>query len=159
MAYRKILVPLDGSKLSEAALQHALQIAAPHGKVHILSVVAEGEASEIASLASARAYHHPGEEHQWPHIDATNDPTEPDARKNYLRRVAEWLEPLDLDVTWETRRGEVIPTILEVAKNHYEIIVLATHGRTGIVKTMVGSVTDAILEQAPCPVLVVPVHS
>ena len=159
MGYRNILVTLDGSKLSELALQHAVRVAEPGASIYILSVLAEeGPTSEVAALASARAYQTPQADRQWPQTKR-RDPREVDARKKYLDEVSEWLQPAGYSVNVEARAGSTIDTILEVANRGFEVIVMATHARTGINKTVLGSVTEAVLRDAPCPVLVVTANS
>lgn len=53
------------------------------------------------------------------------------------------------------RKGDVAPTILDVARN-VDLIVMATEGRHGVVDAMRGSVTERVVRDAPCPVLAVP---
>ncbi|MEP7289182.1 MAG: universal stress protein [Chloroflexota bacterium] len=158
MAYQKILVTLDGSKLAEQALQHAVHIAAPGAYIHILSVVAPGSTSEMAAFASAVSQSPTGT-NQWPQIEGTQDPREADARQSYLEKTREWLEPAGYSVTTETLTGSVIDSILDVADRGFDVIVMATHGRTGISKVVLGSVVEAVLQAAPCPVLVVSAHA
>jgi len=157
MAYQNILVTLDGSKLSEMALQHAVHVAAPGARIHILSVIAEGPTTEVASLASAMAYPAPTE--QWPYTAEQRDPHDANARQKYLREISEWLEPGGYQVTLEAQTGSVIETILAVARRGFDAIVIVTHGHSGATKAVLGSVTEAVLHQAPCPVLVVPARN
>jgi nucleotide-binding universal stress UspA family protein len=159
MAYRNILVTLDGSKLSEMALQHAIQVAAPDAHIHILSVIAEGPTDEVASLANARAYQVPGQSEQWPYTSEKRDVHQADARQKYLREVSEWLEPAGYQVSLETETGNVIDTIIAVAQRGFDAIVIATHGHTGANKMVLGSVAEAVLRRAPCPVVVIPANN
>jgi nucleotide-binding universal stress UspA family protein len=159
MGYRNILVTLDGSKLSELALQHAVRVAEPGASIYVLSVLAEeGPTSEVAALASARAYQTPQADRQWPQTK-NRDLHEADARKKYLHEVSEWLQPAGYSVNVEARPGSTIDTILEVSRRGFDVIVMATHARTGMNKTVLGSVTEAVLRDAPCPVLVVTPNS
>jgi nucleotide-binding universal stress UspA family protein len=155
MSYKRILVPLDGSKLSERALEQVVEIAAPDAEVHILSVVAANLVDEVASLSSAKSYSVPSSETQWPQVKDT-DPHDPSARETYLDRVSEWLQGAGYQVIAEAVSGNVLDTILATARRGVDVIVLATHGRRGASKVILGSVTEALLLDAPCPVLVVP---
>ena len=157
MGYKKILVTVDGSKHSEQALQHVVRVAEPNAQVHILSVIAEDHVSEVASLASALSSVAPIPP-QWPALDGISDPREGDARQKYVAELGEWLAQADFEVTYEAKPGDVASTILEVAKAGFDIIVMATHGRTGFAKMVLGSVATAVLDHAPCPVLIVPAH-
>jgi nucleotide-binding universal stress UspA family protein len=53
------------------------------------------------------------------------------------------------------RKGDVAPTILDVARN-VDLVVMATEGRHGVVDALRGSVTERVVRGAPCPVLAVP---
>jgi nucleotide-binding universal stress UspA family protein len=51
------------------------------------------------------------------------------------------------------------PLIVECATNeHVDLVVMSTHGRSGLSRMLIGSVTDRLVRAAKCPVLVVPVH-
>jgi nucleotide-binding universal stress UspA family protein len=97
---------------------------------------------------------------QWPPTptDTERDPHEADARQKYVARLVEWLAPAGYDVIPDIRQGKVVETIVEVAQGNFDLIVMATHGRTGMAKVVLGSVTEAVLHQANCPVLVIPVR-
>jgi nucleotide-binding universal stress UspA family protein len=154
MGYKSILVTLDGSKLSELALQQVIRIAEPGAHIHLLSVIAANHISEIAELASAMAATNGQLNEQWPHAVERN-PYNENARENYLNEIREWLEPAGYAVTTETSQGDIVGTILNVAKKGFEVIVMVTHGRTGIARAVIGSITSAVLEYTPCPMLIV----
>lgn len=152
MGYRRILVALDGSKLAEATIKHVVQVAQPGAHIRLLSVMADNDVSEIASLASAVAQ--PIAPHvQWPQVSPA-EPHAERAREEYLRGVREWLE--DFDVTIDVRPGDVVDTIVSVARDNYDVIVMATHGRTGLSKIALGSIAEGVLHRASCPVLIIP---
>jgi nucleotide-binding universal stress UspA family protein len=156
MGYRKILVTLDGSKLAEQALKQVIQIAEPGAQIHLLSIMAPDRVSEIAALASAAGQAFQPLDSQWPPLHGPDDPHASDARRSYLEQVSEWLQQAEYPVTVEVREGKaIIESILNVARGGYEAIVMATHGRTGIGRAVLGSITQGVLAQAPCPVLVI----
>lgn len=152
MGFNNILVTLDGSDLAEAALNIALQAASPETKFHLLSVMEEDWAATLAvagvmgdpiPLASdpRRAY----------------DPRAIQVQYEYLEKVAKRLNTPTRRVTAQVEPGSVVETILEVARERQiDLIVMATHGRTGITRAILGSVAADVLPKAPCPVLVVP---
>jgi len=43
-----------------------------------------------------------------------------------------------------------------VAREGFDLLMMVTHGRTGLSKLALGSITEAVLQHAPCPVLVIP---
>ena len=56
----------------------------------------------------------------------------------------------------ELRTGHPVDTITALAKRtNADLIVMGTHGRTGIKRALIGSVAERVLQHAPCPVLVV----
>jgi nucleotide-binding universal stress UspA family protein len=158
MSYHKILVPLDGSKLSEQALQHAVRIASPNANIHVISVLADGEVTEMATLTAAMADRQSLTNDQWPYTKRPGNPRELNARAKYLREVSEWLEPAGYYVTVETVHGPVSEMITAIAQRGFEVIVMATHQRQGIAKAVLGSVAEAVLSAAPCPIMIVPMY-
>ena len=158
MGYKKILITLDGSKLAELALQHTLEVAAPGAQIHLLSVMAENRVSEIAALASAMGQSAALTSEQWPPLNPPADPRLVHAREDYLLKASEWLEQIGMEVTVEVRPGNIVDTIVCVARDGFDVIIMATHGRTGLSKALMGSVTEGVLHKVNCPVLVIPVH-
>ncbi len=83
---------------------------------------------------------------------------DPDAYYGGVREVLRQLEARDHDVRVEHRleEGDAARVILEVARElHAGLIVMATHGRTGLRHLLMGSVAEQVVRQAPCPVLTV----
>lgn len=151
MGFKQILVTLDGSELAEAALRYALQAADSGANIHLLSVMEEDWA---ASLAVAGVMGDP--------IPLTADPRrayDPRAihvQHEYLKQVAARFDRPHLVFSQQVEPGAVIDIILNVAREREaDLIVMATHGRTGLTRTILGSVVSDVLPKAPCPVLVV----
>ena len=75
----------------------------------------------------------------------------------YLQNKALELEQNGINVTPLLVQGATVATILkEAAKLKTEMIVIGSHGRSALYKTLVGSVSEGIVRQASCPVLIVP---
>jgi nucleotide-binding universal stress UspA family protein len=75
------------------------------------------------------------------------------------RKLEDWSKryskKLEIDVVVE--RGRTCETICDIAgRQDADLIVISTHGRRGFGKLLLGSVTNRLLREAPCPVLVVP---
>ncbi len=138
--YRRILVPLDGSEFAEAALSHARALACCTG-------------AEIALLRVAVQ----------PRYDYSSSdpklfrPILADLLKesaNYLERVAADLGKAGFKVSTETCTGPVAETILEYARSiDADLIVMSTHGRSGLARWFIGSVADKVVRGANLPVL------
>ena len=148
MGYRKILVPLDGSKQAESVLKQVETIAASKAHVHLIYVI-DGEHTPRQPFS-------PTAESLLKDMDF-DAPESVDACETYLKRAG---ETLTLDGYWVTvavRKGASADMILAEAKNaNFDVIAIASHGRTGTEHAALGSVTLAVLERAKCPVLVLP---
>lgn len=142
--YKKILVPLDGSKLAEVALPHAIaQAKLSGGTLVLLRAISPITA---AALAEGAAYI------DWDRVRAD---LEADAR-SYLEGVRERLAAEGLDVQVECREGEPADVIIDAEERHgVDLVVMATHGRSGLGRWVLGSVADRIVRAAKAPVLLI----
>ena len=141
---RKILFATDFSECSEAALEAAAGIAATmQAPVTVLHVAYLPDAS------------HPSEIWAYDHAEVVKTIVR-DAKAELERYVA---ERFPAAVVTERRVAAGIPDveIVEVAKaGGHDLIVMGTHGRSGLTHLLVGSVAERVLRSAPCPVLTVP---
>ncbi len=139
-AIRRILVPIDFSDASESAVQHAKEIAQTYGaEIDLLHVV------EPPFYPSAYG------------IDSASFPTQEvvDRVEKQLGDVAR--EEIGYEhVMVEATVGHPPSEILHyVDENEVDLVVIATHGRTGLERALLGSVTERVLRQSPAPVFVV----
>jgi nucleotide-binding universal stress UspA family protein len=143
--FRTILVPTDFSDPSARALDMALDIVAPGGRLLLVHVVDDvpltygyvGVASTPAEL-KARVDAEAKRE-----LEAFG-PAEPPAGAAVGRRVL---------------HGTPWMAIVEEARTTgADLIVMGTHGRTGLKHVLIGSVAERVVRKAGCPVLVVPPH-
>ena len=140
--YKKILVPLDGSPLAEAALPHAEALAkSEHAEIIILRVP-NAPVSEYLSRDPMIA-------------EMVYADMEKESEDYVLNKVAE-LQKENIKVTGITKDGPVPDTILEVAEEtHADMIAMSTHGRTGVSRWLMGSVADKIVHHAHIPVMLI----
>ncbi|GIW82967.1 MAG: universal stress protein UspA [Gemmatales bacterium] len=85
-------------------------------------------------------------------------PPDPDVRRREVEQMLESLkaEAAPLSVTIHVEDGEAAPAVLSLADRiHCDLIVLGTHGRTGLARLLMGSIAEAIVRKAKCPVLTV----
>jgi nucleotide-binding universal stress UspA family protein len=143
--YPKVLVPLDGSKLAECALTHAKKM------------VQEGFAGEV-TLLNVVHVDAPYSELYGKNFDINN------MRKAYFDSARKYLSEVEARLCAEGIRvkTEVVehnrpaPAITDYAlKNGADLIVIATHGYTGLKKLMLGSVALSILHDSHTPVLLI----
>ncbi len=156
MGYERILVTLDGSKLAEAALQHVKCVARPGAQIHLLSILAEDRMGEIAALAGVVAQPGSAGRDQRFQSHMLPDPRAIHAREDYLRQIGTAFEKAGFEVTVEVRPGHVVDMIIDVARDGFDVVVLATHGRTGFSRVALGSVAEGVLHRSPCAVLIIP---
>lgn len=123
--YDRFLVPLDGSKLAEKAAAHAAELARRCSAELVLLRVC----TDQKSLRQA--------------VD-------------YLDRVGEEARHEHLTVRCEAFVGEPASRIVQAAyDDSVDLIVMSSHGRTGLARTIFGSVAETVMRNAPCPVMVV----
>lgn len=142
---RRILVPLDGSRLAEAALGPATAVARRlDASVRLLRVL-ESELQIGSPYLPAVA------EQQEQHLEAVRS-----RAKHYLAEVRDRLiaegvrvEPVDL------REGPAAATILDATGADVDMVAMATHGRGGLRRWVLGSVSDKVLRREKLPLLLV----
>lgn len=142
MMYKKILVPLDGSNLAECALGHARGIATGCGvpEVDLLFVVEEIPAT--AGVTYSKSIEGQGKLKAW--------------GKNYLAKVEKSLVGEGIAARSIVLEGKPAEVILDYArKNKVDLIIMATHGRSGPARWALGSVADKVLRYSTVPVFIV----
>lgn len=128
MAYQKILVPLDGSDLAEKALPYAKTIAKLKNSEVVLFAVS------ITTSGGRRNR----------------------LLKSYLDVNAKSLESQGIKASTAVSYGDVAEDIIEYAdKNKVDLIIISTHGYSGIKRWMLGSVTQKVLYGTCTPVLLI----
>ncbi len=135
--YQSILVPLDGSRVAERVLPYLEILAkASHARVHFIRVVPDpGVLGSESAEDQAKAM-----------LDA----------EAYLEGFATtWTGSLTFCT--DVYRGDPVETIAEEARTRKaDLIVMATHGRSGIGRVLHGSVADGVVRRTCAPVLLIP---
>lgn len=132
--YDRILVPTDGSVGTAHVALHAIELAAVHGStVHAITVID----SEIASYLG----------------EADSDSLDVRADRT-VGMVEQMADSHDVSCETEIRTGDPAESILQYADEvDVDLIVVGTHGRSGLARHLVGSVTERLVRFAHCPVL------
>lgn len=141
MSDRTVLLPTDLSPQSNVALEYAT-ILARDADARLLILHVE---EPLMNYGGGEAYFPPSE----PNTQAI---------EKALRAVV----PSDSRVRYEHRLalGSPADTILNVAREEdADMIVMSTHGRTGLKRFLMGSVAEVVVREANCPVLTVKVHA
>jgi nucleotide-binding universal stress UspA family protein len=142
-----ILVTLDGSELSEKALDYATQIVAPGAKITLATVVdiPDISAYSLYPMSVSMEYY-----------DQAVTQAETGAVQ-YIEGEADKLREKGYQVDTYVGMGIAADIIVQVADDlKVNAIVMCTHGRSGINRWLFGSVTQRVLSAMVCPVFVVP---
>lgn len=146
--YRKILVPLDGSTLSELALPHAETLAHRFDSEIILTRVCQPVALPI-ELYPAMA----GANYDY-QLDL-----QVQVEKEVETYLLDWQKKLreaEIKCRHVALEGFVPESILKIAETEaVDLIVMSTHGRSGLSRWVYGSVATKVLQAAPCPIFLV----
>jgi nucleotide-binding universal stress UspA family protein len=142
--FKKILVPLDGSEFGECSLGQVEELATSGQalEVTLISVIEQvlGKNEMKAELGQ-----------EW--MDNAGK-TIKTATESYLSKVAEKLGKKGLNVKTIAMQGNASEKILDYAANNkIDLIVISTHGQSGIVRWAIGSVADKVVRHSSIPVL------
>jgi nucleotide-binding universal stress UspA family protein len=139
-----LVVPLDGSELAEAALPLACEFAATFGG-HIVLVGIVPEPSDLVAAPSGVTTYL-GDDYAALQTDA----------QNYLTGIGNQLASDGVSVAVSVHSGNPAQHIAATAGEYgAAAVVMGSHGRTGIVRSILGSVAGQTLHHSPCPVLLV----
>ncbi len=132
-----IIVATDGSRYSRFATEKAIHIAKAHNsKVHAVSVV------DVTEEFQAQA------------PEAVEKLVE--KARGYVEEVKQRAAADGVEIEALVREGESYRVITDLSKKYKsEVIIMGSHGRTGVKRLLMGSVTEKVIGYAPCPVLVV----
>jgi nucleotide-binding universal stress UspA family protein len=136
MAQKTILFPTDFSTASDAALVHAESLAR---QMNARLLIVHVEEPPLAYGGGELYYGLP----------------EPSSER--ILKMLEDVKPSDPSVPYAHRltMGDPAGEVVRIAEDeNAEMIIIGTHGRTGMTRLLMGSVAEAIVRRAPCPVLV-----
>lgn len=141
--FKNIIVPTDLSDLSASSFAPALDIAKRYGaKIHLTYVL-----EKTPPFLAMRS------------LDVTEDEIMQNMEQNALEQLNEMIKKFadsDVKIIPVLRKGLDYEEIVAYSKEiNSELIVIATHGRTGIMHTLLGSVAQKVIRYAKCPVLVI----
>jgi nucleotide-binding universal stress UspA family protein len=141
----KILIAMDGSDFSQAALQSVIARPwPPNSQIKVLNVV------EPPSLLMGREMggYDPEFEMVWKALR--------EQAKDIVEKAAEKLRAAKFTVSTELVEGDPKSQIIDIANQwHADMIVLGSHGRRGIDRFLMGSVSQAVVRHAHCSVEII----
>jgi nucleotide-binding universal stress UspA family protein len=143
--YQRILVPIDGSATAERALQEAIRLAAGKAQMRLVYVL------EAVYPLDAEGYAYIDYEALQEAVHSTGERTLAEAVET-VRRSGIAAETALLDMP-----GERIASVIddEAVSWKADLIVIGTHGRSGLSRLLLGSVAEGVVRVASVPVLLV----
>jgi nucleotide-binding universal stress UspA family protein len=137
---KRILVPIDFSKHSQRALEHALAIAGQFG-------------SEIVLVNVIEQFIYPGD---WSYLPMPLGEYVSERQDENVEKMATLMKGSKVKNHAIVRIGRAWEEIVNTAKKlKTDLIVIATHGYTGLRHVLVGSVAERVVQHAPCAVLTI----
>ncbi len=141
--YKKILVPLDGSELSESVLNH------------VVTIATSCQVPEVVLVRVREPLDKTVEETLNADIASKLDEASQNEAANYLEKVATTLKLKGTAVKVEVLLGYPAEEIIKYSqRSGVDLIMMSTHGRSGVSRWVLGSVADKVIRQAEAPVLV-----
>ena len=138
----RILFPTDFSHYNDACAE--VRISLSRGSGALLYIVHVDEMQDLDATMGEAGY-------------LMAAALAPEGRPEIRKRLEQVL-PTNKDVAYEHcyLRGSPVAEILEFAeRENVDLIVMASHGRTGLARLLMGSVAEGVMRKAPCPVLIV----
>lgn len=142
--YKKILVPLDGSKRAEAILPHVEELAQRYEARVIFIQVVEPPPLVVT----------PGQPDLVHHRQELERLTK--EARSYLMSIQGEFKEKGIDARMELEQGPVVRAIIDAAEREdADLIALASHGRSGLAQVFYGSVAAGILQRVTRPLLLI----
>lgn len=146
---RRILVPVDFSFSSREAIQHGLWLAERAGAsvtlLHVWQPPLQLTADAVAMMAGS--------------VNSTLEQGDLKRAEGDLEAWRRSYGGRGVSVDTRFEQGPIAGTILRVVGDQgYDLVVMGTHGRTGLARLVMGSVAQHVVARAPCPVLTVHGH-
>ena len=144
--YQHIMAPLDGSELAECVLPHVESIATG---CSVTTVTLVTVVPPLHMYGGAETRISPEERK---HLEEDSI----EVATAYLEEKAQLLRDKGVLVEVKALLGNVLDELVEYTENNgVDLIIIATHGRSGVSRLFLGSIADRLLRQAPVPVLMV----
>jgi nucleotide-binding universal stress UspA family protein len=135
--YKRMLVPLDGSTLAEGVLPH-------------VEALAKSLGADLVLLRVAFAHLFPGADPIQFQVTAVRE------AETYVADLSHRLQQMGVRAEAKVRYGDPVEEILDhVTWDHIDLIAMATHGRTGLKRAVMGSVAEHVLRRTAVPMLLI----
>lgn len=137
---KRILVPVDGSEQSTAALSYALT-EFPDAEITVINVIDPIDVGYTSTVGM------PGYSEEWYEDSKEN-------AEALFEEAQEMADEYGVTLSTETDVGQPAQTVVEFAED-FDQIVMGSHGRSGVSRILLGSVAETVVRRSPVPVTVV----
>ncbi len=143
---RKILVPTDFSEDSDLAFRMALSVAVKYqARIFLLHVISNTIQQSLADYCLDQGI-----------VDRVLNESIVFSNEKLQEEIDKNQQSGDIKVIPDVRKGQPYEEILkEASERKIDLIVIASHGKTGLQKYFIGSVTEKVMKEAKCPVLLI----
>ena len=153
--FNRILVPLDGSRFGSRAVKYAREVANRFGAEIILLQVIQ-PATPVPTTTGMMGTGSPTAAQITAQAALKEDKRNITRAKRYLGGKVRAIKLRDIKVSYKVLVGDPAQTIIEfVQKEHVDLIVMTTHGKSGLKRVIMGSVADAVIRESGKPVLTI----
>ena len=154
--FKRLLVPLDGSRFGSRALQYATEVAQHFDAEVILMQVVEPATPVATTTGIDAGIGSPAAAEIAMQAALEEDKRNSTRAKRYLSGKIRGMKPRDIKGSYQVVVGDPSQSIMSFAqKEHIDLIVMTTHGKSGLKRAFMGSVADAVIRESGKPVLVV----
>ncbi|MBP1749575.1 MAG: UspA protein [Deltaproteobacteria bacterium] len=144
-APKRILVPTDFSEYSDAALKYAIDVAKQSGaKIYLLHVIGLIQSCTVDYCFDQST------------LDALEEQSSSSAEDMMKHQLELFPDITSVDITTDVRKGVPYQEILNEQKaKDIDLIIMSSHGKTGLLGALLGSVAEKVMKRASCPVLLI----
>ena len=153
--FKTIIVPLDGSRFGSVALRYAIDIVNRY-KARLILVRAVERTIPISAAGSSMAMETATSSRLAIEAAETEDKIHEKHAKRYMSNKVRELAAEGVKAEYRIEMGDPYEAIMDVCKHEKaDLVVMTTHGKSGLKRAILGSVADKVVRDARVPVLVI----
>jgi nucleotide-binding universal stress UspA family protein len=153
---KRILVPLDGSRFGSRAVKYAEEIARRFDSEIVLLRVIPPEPEVPVTTGNMPAMTSPAETGLSVETALSQDKNNWKHANRYLWKKAGDIKADNLKVSYQVVEGDAARSIMDFSNSeNIDIIIMTTHGKSGLKRMFLGSVADTVIRQSGKPVMVI----
>jgi nucleotide-binding universal stress UspA family protein len=158
--FKRLLVPLDRSRFGSRAVRYAVEIAKRFGSEVILLHVIQSAVRIPSTTGMAPYVQNPASAEITVQAAIEVDKRNATRAKRYLSSKVRAIKSQDVKAKYQVVVGDPAQSIIEFTeKGKMDLVVMTTHGRSGLKRAVMGSVADAVIRNSGKPVLTVRPHT